>query len=498
MPKYLSTRSLSLQAESHEAIIRGLAPDGGLFTPDSIPQFLTRENLAEKSYQETAALVLRHFLSDYSRKDIEDCVTAAYGGTLFDTPEIAPLRKISGCSLLELWHGPTAAFKDLALTVLPHLMTAACRMEGESGTVSILTATSGDTGKAALSGFADVPGTAVTVLYPSDGVSAVQKMQMASAEGRNVSVIAVEGNFDDCQRLIKQASSDPHLLDGLSGITVSSANSINAGRLIPQIIYYCTAYSTLCRRKEITWGEPVNFAVPTGNFGDILAGWLAKKAGLPVGKLICASNSNHVLTDFLTTGTYRADRPFLHTISPSMDILISSNLERLLFMASGYRADLTAGWMQDLAEKKEFSVDCALLQTIRRDFDGIWTDEEDCRACIRDLWQNEHVLIDPHTAVALSGLKRWRKEHHDNTPAVVLSTASAYKFAHSVLEAITQKEAEDGISAMDRLSELTGVPVPSCLASLKNRKIRFTECIRREDGILRIRKRMEEIAHGSY
>lgn len=496
MPIYLSSRNRCLTAVGHQAIIRGLADDGGLYTPYPLRPFLHPEELTGLSYQETAALILRHFFDDFSEQDLHSCISGAYDDK-FDTPEIAPLTALSDCSLLELWHGPTSAFKDIALTILPRLMTAACRMDSCSDTISILTATSGDTGKAALSGFADVPGTAITVFYPEVGVSAVQKQQMVTSRGRNVSVIAVRGNFDDCQRMVKEASCSPQLLDGLTGVRVSSANSINAGRLVPQIVYYCTAYAQLVRSGRISCGDPVNFAVPTGNFGDILAGYLAKAAGLPVGRLICASNTNNVLADFLKTGTYNARRPFTPTSSPSMDILISSNLERLLCIASGYDTGLTAALMKDLSETGQFTAPATLMETIRRDFTGLWTDERTCADTIRTLWHEEHALIDPHTAIALAALRRYRQETADSTPAVVLSTASPYKFCRSVYRAVSGSDAADEFAAMDLLHDMTGVPVPRNLAALRTESVRFTETIRPEDGMARIRARLEEINHAA-
>ncbi len=494
MPHYISTRNKNNLTDSHNAIISGLAEDGGLYTPASIEPFISEELLKGRSYQDIALAVLSYFLNDYTKEDLNTCITNAYD-TKFDDPSIVPLKKLNDCHLMELWHGPTSAFKDLALTILPHLLLKAKEMEDDHNTIAILTATSGDTGKAALSGFADVKGTAITVFYPQIGVSAVQKQQMVTADGDNVAVIAVRGNFDDCQRMVKEASSDNNLLNGLHGISISSANSINAGRLIPQIVYYCSSYAKLVEDGTIHYGEPVNFAVPTGNFGDILAGWLAKKAGLPVGKLICASNRNNVLSDFLSTGTYNANRNFYKTMSPSMDILVSSNLERMLCIASGYDTDLIKTLMHDLNTTGQFTIPDSLLSTIQQDFIGYWCDEDKCKQTIHDTFLHEHVVIDPHTAVGLAALKQYQKETGDTTPSIVLSTASPYKFSRSVYNAITGEDMEDEYEAMAALSSFSHTTIPANLSSLKNKEVRFTEVIDKEDGKARIKARLEEIAH---
>ena len=494
MPHYISTRDKNNRTLSHNAIISGLANDGGLYTPDHIEPFIDADLILHKSYWEIALAILRNFLDDYSEEDLLACIKGAYDNK-FDDEAIVPVKKLDGCHLLELWHGPTSAFKDLALTILPHLLLKAKEMENDHDTIAILTATSGDTGKAALSGFADVKGTAITVFYPEIGVSAVQKQQMITTEGDNVAVIAVNGNFDDCQRMVKEASNDKDLLNGIEGVSISSANSINAGRLIPQIVYYCSAYAKLIEDGTIHYGEPVNFAVPTGNFGDILAGWLAKKAGLPIGKLICASNRNNVLADFLKTGTYNANREFYKTMSPSMDILVSSNLERMLCIASGYDTELINTLMHDLNTTGQFTIPEDLLPTIQKDFIGYWCDEETCAKTIHDTFLNEQTVIDPHTAVGLAALQQYQKETGDVTPSVVLSTASPYKFSRSVYNAITGKDIEDEYEAMRALSSLSNTVIPSNLSSLQEKEVCFTEVIHKEDGIARIKKRLEEISH---
>ena len=492
--KYISSRNKNYALESHQAIIRGLAEDGGLFTPASYPDALRPEDILGKDYRGIAETVLKAMLADYTEEEIRHCVNSAYD-TKFDTDEIVPLTALNDGWLMELWHGPTSAFKDLALTILPHLLTTAYAKEDRHDVVSILTATSGDTGKAALSGFADVPNTAITVFYPEIGVSAVQKRQMNTSKGNNVEVIAVKGNFDDCQRMVKEACSSKEVLDACTGVTISSANSINAGRLIPQIVYYFHAYAKLVSDKKIAWGDPVSFAVPTGNFGDILAGWLAKKIGLPVGKLLCASNTNNVLTDFLNTGTYSLDRTFHTTMSPSMDILISSNLERLLFLLTGQDDEKIREWMRQLKEEGSYTVDDAVFRQLQDEFAGIWTSEEECAEVIHDTWSNEHVLIDPHTAVALSAMRKYRKESGDETPCVVLSTASPYKFCHDVLECISGRNIPDDFEAMEVLHELTSVPVPANLRNLKTQPVRFTRSIEIRDGMHVIAERMRSLSH---
>ena len=494
MQKYVSTRNIQNTAAGHEAVIKGLADDGGLYTPASLDFHIDPEDLLNLTYQETAALILGGFFPDYTKEDINRCVHAAYDHR-FSSEEIVPLTRVKDGHIMELWHGPTSAFKDLALTILPHLVTCAYAMENRHDLIAILTATSGDTGKAALSGFADVPHTAVTVFYPEVGVSPIQKQQMVTAEGDNVRVIAVKGNFDDCQRMVKEAVSSETVRKACRGDSISSANSINIGRLDPQIVYYCTGYAGLVRDGTIACGEPVNFIVPTGNFGDILAGWFAKKIGLPVRKLICASNTNNVLTDFLHTGTYSVKRPFHTTMSPSMDILISSNLERLLFLASDCDDAQVRQYMKDLQEKGVYTVAPEVLTKIQNDFAGVWTDEKTCAETIHDLWAEEHVLIDPHTSIALSGCRTYQKETGDHTPAVILSTASPYKFCRSVYRSLTGTDIADDFAAMDELHALTHVDIPANLRDLKNRPVRFTQSIEVKDGMNTIAARMQELSH---
>ena len=491
--RYYSTRSKHDPLPGHQAVIRGLSPDGGLYVMDDINIKIPYQNLFHKSYQEIAEAVLSAYFPDYDKETIKACVSGAYDHA-FDDPSIVPLTPFHDGSFMELWHGPTSAFKDLALTILPHLLTAAYRMDQRNDTVAILTATSGDTGKAALSGFADVPHTDITVFYPADGVSAVQKKQMVTSRGKNVHVIAVEGNFDDCQRMVKEACSDPSVKAACNGVTISSANSINIGRLVPQVVYYFSTYIRLVENGSIQDGDPVTFVVPTGNFGDIFAGYLAKRAGLPIGRLIVASNDNNVLTDFIRTGTYNRNRPFHETISPSMDILISSNLERLLFFASGEDARTVSSCMEQLKEQGSYTVSDELLKTIQADFSAYWCDQEHCRNEIRDLFEQEHILIDPHTSVGLSALHQYRAEGNTEY-AVVLSTASPYKFARDVLAAIEGNACEDPFAAIRRLAELSGMKVPAGLAELESLPERFHEVIPASEGIARIASRMKELSH---
>ena len=491
---YTSSRNTKLHVPSHKAIIQGLSSDGGLFTPESIPAF-SLENLQNCSYQELAERILSGFLPDFSKEDIHTAVYGAYDSK-FDDESIVPLRKIPQGYLMDLWHGPTSAFKDIALTILPRLLTTACRMENNTDVISILTATSGDTGKAALEGFKDVPGTAITVFYPEIGVSTIQKRQMSTTTGKNVEVIALKGNFDDCQRIVKQATQNKKVLDSLDGVSISSANSINVGRLVPQIVYYYSSYLQLVKDKEIVLGDEVSFIVPTGNFGDILAGYLAKESGLPVKKLICASNSNNVLTDFLKTGTYSIAREFKTTMSPSMDILISSNLERLLFMMSGYDDAFVQDCMEKLQKEKSYTIPSALLEKIQEVFAGYWTDEEECAKTIYDTYKESDVLIDPHTSVALSVCKKYQSEGNSE-PCIILSTASPYKFSKDVLKAL-HVESEDGFEAMHTLHKMTDVPVPANLQALESLPVRFTRSIEKSQAMDVIAERMKEIGHDHH
>ena len=455
---YISSRGQSPAVDSAQAVLSGLAPDGGLYMPRAIPAFDWQHCLT-LSAQQMSAAILSALLPDIP--NMEALVKRAYTGK-FETEDLTPTVPVGDFQVLELFRGPTSAFKDVALSMLPQLLTAAKQEKGIAQEIRILTATSGDTGKAALVGFQDVPGVSICVFYPFGGVSQVQRAQMVTQEGENVHVCAVEGNFDDAQTGVKnifaacQGRALPFLL--------SSANSINIGRLAPQIMYYFKSYADLLSRKVISLGDKVDFSVPTGNFGDILAGYLAKKLGLPVGRLICASNANNVLTDFLTTGVYDRRRPLLKTTSPSMDILVSSNLERLLYLLSGDTA-LVAGLMKDLSEQGFYRVPDALLAAIQAEFAAGYCDDAQAEAVIGRVYREQGYLMDPHTACGWAVAERQRGEN----PMVVLSTASPYKFSTAVLTAIGADVSGNEYDRMDRLQALTGIPIPKNLSALREK-----------------------------
>ena len=492
--KYISTRNKDKVVSSSEAIIQGLAADGGLYTPQSLDQKVDLSSALKMNYLELAQYILSLFLSDFSHEQIQQCVQNAYQNS-FENNEVAPLCKYHDGWLTELWHGPTSAFKDVALTLLPHLLTAAYKNQNENDLISILTATSGDTGKAAINGFADVKNTAITVLYPEIGVSDIQKRQMRTSLGKNVEVIAVKGNFDDCQQIVKEAMKNPVVLNACKHMKLSSANSINIGRLLPQIVYYFDSYTKLVKSGDIQLGDAVNFVVPSGNFGNILAGYLAKKLGLPVKKLVCASNSNNVLTEFIRTGSYNANRAFIPTISPSMDILVSSNLERLLFLLSDHNDVLINQYMISLKEDGHYTISEELRHALQESFTAYDCSEEECKKVIYDTFHNEHILIDPHTAVAVHACHAYKQESNDTTPCIVLSTASAYKFAKDVYAALTGKSCDDEFEAMYALHDYTSVAIPKNLACLKDMPIRFTKVIEKEDALATIAKRLEDLQH---
>ena len=476
--KYYSTRDKSLRFSAAEAVKMGLSRDGGLLTPCQIPQidetFLN--SLVNARYQERAARVLGLYLTDYTQEELLAFAENAYGPDKFDTDAVAPVRAVDETThCLELWHGPTSAFKDMALQMLPQLLSAALRKTGEDKTVCILVATSGDTGKAAMEGFADVPQTKIMVFYPKDGVSAVQEAQMVTQEGENVGVCAVVGNFDDAQAGVKRIFSDERIRSTLAdrGYVLSSANSINWGRILPQVVYYISAYCDLLRDGRIAMGEKVNFCVPTGNFGDILAAYYTKRMGLPVGRLICASNRNDVLTDFLRTGVYERNRPFHTTMSPSMDILVSSNLERLLFDLSGENDAEVRGYMEALAKNGRYEVSSAIKAALVEQYWGGFCDEDGTAATIADYYRNKGYLIDTHTAVAANVLEQYRRATGDGTVTVFASTASPYKFCNHVLAAIGETPAGGGVELLDQLNAVSGVAVPRRLAALKGKARRF-------------------------
>ena len=476
--KYYSTRDRSVRLDAAEAIEMGLSRDGGLLTPCEIPQideaFLN--SLVHVRYQERAAKVMALYLTDYTEAELLTFAENAYGPEKYDTDAVAPVRTLDETThCLELWHGPTSAFKDMALQMLPQLLSAALKKTGEDKTVCILVATSGDTGKAAMEGFADVPQTKILVFYPKDGVSKVQETQMVTQDGANVGVCAVVGNFDDAQAGVKRIFSDTGIRETLAerGYFLSSANSINWGRILPQVVYYISAYCDLVRDGRIVMGDKVNFCVPTGNFGDILAAYYAKRMGLPVGKLICASNRNDVLTDFLRTGVYDRNRPFHNTMSPSMDILISSNLERLLFDLSGENDAQIREYMDALSRSGRYEVSDAIKTALTEQYWGGFCDEQGTSAAIAKYYKEYGYLIDTHTAVAASVMEQYRAATGDKTPTVFVSTASPYKFCDSVLTAIGETPVGDGVELLDQLHEKTGVAIPRRLAELKGKARRF-------------------------
>ena len=475
--QYISTRDREQQFSASQAIAKGLADDGGLLTPVYLPKLPRRalEELKDMSYQQRAVYVMKLFLDEFTVKELTDFANAAYGPEKFDTPAVAPVRGLdSNTFCLELWHGPTCAFKDMALQMLPHLLTASLRKQEEEKTVCILVATSGDTGKGALEGFKDVDHTRILVFYPKDGVSAIQELQMVTQEGGNVGVCSVVGNFDDAQTGVKKLFSDEKLRQELAqrGFFLSSANSINWGRVLPQIVYYISAYCDLVRDEKIQLGDPINVCVPTGNFGNILAAYYAKDMGVPINKLICASNSNNVLTDFLRTGVYDRNRTFYNTMSPSMDILISSNLERLLYAITG-EGQQVREYMDELNRTGRYEVSERVKEKIQRLFVGYCCDDTVTQKVISTIYRSFDYLIDPHTAVGFSALTQYREETGDMTPTVVASTASPFKFCDNVLGALGETNLRDGLDILDQLSEKTGQPVPAPLAGLRGKQPRF-------------------------
>ena len=484
---YKSTRNSSIGVSPAQAIAQGISGEGGLFVPENLPHFSYSDLLEMQhcSYTERAVRILKAFLSDFTSEEITECVTAAYTGGKFDRDMPAPMSYLQNSKmsmyLLELWHGPTCAFKDMALQLLPHLLTKSLKKIHSFKTALILVATSGDTGKAALEGFKDVNGTRIQVFYPENGVSPMQKRQMNTQEGNNVAVCAIEGNFDDAQTGVKKIFTDPEInrLLEQNKIMFSSANSINWGRLLPQIVYYFSAYCDLMVNGEIDHeGEKVNIVVPTGNFGNILAAYYAGKMGLPVKKLICASNANNVLTDFLNTGVYNRNRDFHTTISPSMDILVSSNLERLLYDLTGNDSVRVAEWMKELASAGKYQVGEDILNQLHRIFYAGFCDDSATRETIKQVYHSENYLCDTHTAVALNVYHQYVETTDDaDTPAIVVSTASPYKFADSVLSAVSDSY-RAGASEFEKIHELsavTGTSVPAPIAELESKKVRFND-----------------------
>ena len=473
---YISTRGASAPVSSAEAIKKGLAPDGGLYMPETLPRFEKGmlDELRKMSYPERAAKILSLFLTDYDPKRLAADCQAAYSKEKFPAESAAPLRlSDSRVAVLELWHGPTSAFKDMALQIMPYLLSRALEMTGEKKKAHILVATSGDTGKAALEGYRDVPGVAMTVFYPQKGVSRIQKLQMATQQGANVSVHSVVGNFDDAQSGVKKLFSDPALAEKLNanGFFFSSANSINWGRLAPQIAYYVSAWCDAVNSGFIGEGETADVCVPTGNFGNIFAAYIAKKCGLPLGRLVCASNRNKVLTDFFETGIYDRRREFFTTTSPSMDILISSNLERLLYLCAG--PEKTADYMKQLSENGFYKADDALRTALSEEFTGLFCTEEECAARIAATEKESGYLIDPHTAVGLDCANRYLASAAPDRKIICVSTASAFKFAPAVLSALGTAPSGEDFEDLAKLEALTGVKAPLPLSSLKEKAIRF-------------------------
>lgn len=466
---YRSTRNSEEKASASEAILKGLASDGGLFVPDHIPTLDTDlRALSKMSYQETAYEVMKLFFTDFTEEELKNCITKAYDEK-FDTREIAPLKKADGIYYLELFHGATIAFKDMALSILPHLLTTAAKKNQVKNEIVILTATSGDTGKAALAGFADVPGTRIIVFYPKHGVSPIQEKQMVTQKGENTYVVGIHGNFDDAQTGVKQLFGDTALAAEMdaAGFQFSSANSINIGRLVPQIVYYVYAYTRLFAAGEITDGEQINVVVPTGNFGNILAAYYAKHMGVPIAQLICASNENKVLYDFFRTGTYDRNREFILTTSPSMDILISSNLERLLYRIAGDDAKRNRVLMQALQTEGKYEITPEMQQNLA-DFSGGYASEDEVAQEIKEMYEKTGYVLDTHTAVASRVYREWKKTDADSRKTVIASTASPYKFSRSVMNAIDSRyNAMSDFELVDELSRISGVAVPKAIEEIR-------------------------------
>ncbi len=466
---YVSTRNAEEKVTASQAVLKGLAENGGLFVPEEIPKLdVTVDALADMTYQETAYEVMKLFLTDYTEEELKKCIENAYDGK-FDTEKIAPLVKAQDVSYLELFHGATIAFKDMALSILPHLLITAARKNHVTNDIVILTATSGDTGKAALAGFAGVEGTKIIVFYPKDGVSPIQQKQMVTQKGDNTFVVGINGNFDEAQTGVKKMFSDPALAEEMAGkgYQFSSANSINIGRLVPQIVYYVYAYAQMVKSGEISNGEKMNVVVPTGNFGNILAAFYAKNMGLPIGKLICASNENKVLYDFFTTGTYDRNREFILTSSPSMDILISSNLERLIYRIAGDSAQKNRELMTALQENGKYTI-TEDMRMLLADFYGNYASEEETAAVIREIYEETGYVIDTHTAVAAAVYKKYQHETDDKTKAVIASTASPYKFTRSVMTAIDAKyDNKPDFELIDELEVLSKVKVPQAIEDIR-------------------------------
>ena len=476
---YKSTRDAEKTVTASQAILKGLADDGGLFVPVSIPKLpVSLGELKEMTYQEIAYTVMKEFLTDFTEEELKSCIAKAYDSK-FDTEEIAPLAKVEDAYYLELFHGATIAFKDMALSILPHLLTTSAKKNQVKNEIVILTATSGDTGKAALAGFADVEGTKIIVFYPKNGVSRVQELQMVTQKGDNTSVVAIHGNFDNAQSGVKAMFENKELEKELNeaGYQFSSANSINIGRLVPQVVYYVYAYAKLLQNEEIAEDEEINVVVPTGNFGNILAAYYAKNMGIPIAKLICASNENKVLYDFFQTGTYNRNREFVLTTSPSMDILISSNLERLIYKISGEDARKDTDLMTELKTKGSYAITGEMKANLA-DFAAGYATEEQVAKTIHDIYEDTGYVMDTHTAVAATVYKAYREDSKDDRKTVIASTASPYKFAGSVMSAIDPKyKGQDDFKLIEELQKVSGTEIPNAIKEIMNAEIRHnTEC----------------------
>ena len=490
---YTSTRDNGVSISASEAIIKGLSDDGGLFVPTRFPVLDTPlGELSDMDYAEVAYRVMKLFLTDFTGEELRNCINNAYDSK-FDTKEIAPIKEAGGVYFMELFHGRTIAFKDMALSILPHLLITAAKKNKVEDEIVILTATSGDTGKAALAGFADVKGTKIIVFYPKDGVSPIQKLQMVTQKGDNTCVYGVDGNFDDCQSAVKNIFNNKELNEELrnKGFRFSSANSINIGRLVPQVVYYVYAYSRLVKNNKIKAGDKIDFCVPTGNFGNILAGYYAKLIGLPVNRLICASNENKVLYDFFESGVYDKNRKFILTSSPSMDILISSNLERLIYHIASDNADVNANFMKELADTGKYAIDDDMRGRLL-DFVGFYSTQDEGANKIRSLYENYGYIIDTHTAVAASAYDKYANAYSPKVPAVIVSTASPYKFARSVMCAIDKKyEAMEDFELIDSLEGLSKVKIPGAIEEIRDADIRHkTNC-----AVDEMRSKVEEFLY---
>ena len=466
---YRSTRNKEVSVTASQAILKGLADDGGLFVPESIPALdKSMDELAGMSYQETAYEVMKQFLTDFTEEELKNCIASAYDEK-FDTKEIAPIREADGTYYLELFHGATIAFKDMALSILPHLLITSAKKNQVKNEIVILTATSGDTGKAALAGFAEVPGTRIVVFYPKNGVSPIQEKQMVTQKGANTFVVGIKGNFDDAQTGVKKIFGDKELAAEMqeAGFQFSSANSINIGRLVPQIVYYVYAYAKLYAAGKLEKGEKLNVVVPTGNFGNILAAYYAKNMGVPIGKLICASNENKVLYDFFVTGTYDRNREFILTTSPSMDILISSNLERLIYKIAGADAEANKELMKSLSEAGKYDITESMKAQLA-DFYGEYASEAETAEEIREVYEKTGYVLDTHTAVASKVRRKYLAETKDETKTVIASTASPYKFTRSVMNAIDEKyDKMSDFELVDELNKISGVAVPKAIEEIR-------------------------------